>query len=67
MASDAIPVGRPGETADPSPQRARVGLAPLFLGMLGGPAAWVAQLIGNYALTSPRCYPHGVAPPAGLW
>lgn len=57
----------------PSPHRDRVGLVSLLFGAFGGPAAWAAQLIANYALASYSCYPR-IAPQAevlpgwqGIW
>lgn len=62
MSASADPVGT---TAHPSPQRARVSLAALFVGLIGGPAAWFTQLLANYALASFTCFPHDL-PRSGL-
>jgi len=45
-------------TANPSPERARVALSMLLLGLIGGPAAWFAQLVLSFVLASRVCYPH---------
>ncbi|QXX74102.1 hypothetical protein [Methylovirgula sp. HY1] len=48
------------ESAHPSPQRRRVGLVSLAIGLTGAPAAWVTQLVVNYGLSSYACYPASV-------
>jgi hypothetical protein len=45
-------------TAKPSPERARVAHSMLLLGLIGGPAAWFAQLVASFVLASRVCYPH---------
>jgi hypothetical protein len=45
-------------TSDPSPQRARVGLAILLFGLFGAPGAWFVQLVASYAVASRACFPH---------
>ncbi len=45
-------------TAHPSPHRAKVSLAALLFGLVGGPAAWFGQFVANYALASFACFPH---------
>jgi len=45
-------------TADPSPQRARVGLAILLFGLIGAPGAWFVQLVASYAVASHACFPY---------
>ncbi|MEJ0047871.1 MAG: hypothetical protein WDN04_18430 [Rhodospirillales bacterium] len=42
----------------PSPHRAKVSLAALLFGLVGGPAAWFGQFVANYALASFACFPH---------
>jgi hypothetical protein len=44
-------------TMHPSPQRHRLSLAVLMTGLAAPPAAWVTQLVVNYALSSYSCYP----------
>jgi hypothetical protein len=46
-------------TTHPSPQRHRIGLMPLMLGLIAPPAAWVLQLVVNYGLSSHSCFPDG--------
>jgi hypothetical protein len=46
-------------TIHPSPQRHRIGLMPLMLGLVAPPAAWVIQLAVNYGLSSYSCFPDG--------
>ena len=41
----------------PAPRMHRIGLPTLWFGLFGAPAAWAAQLIGNYALMGHFCYP----------
>lgn len=47
-----------GASATPSPHRTRVGLTILLLGLIGGPGAWIAQLLASYIVASRVCYPH---------
>lgn len=54
MQADAGSVTSPGH---PSPGRDRVRLGPLFFGLVGGPAAWITQLVVSYGLASYSCYP----------
>ena len=35
----------------------RVGLAPLWFGLLGGPVAWTLQLLIDYPLVAHYCFP----------
>lgn len=63
----------PGSVAHPSPHRDRVGFLEQMFAIFGGPAAWVTQLIVNYAFASFTCYPRhaprtSVAPGwDGIW
>jgi hypothetical protein len=53
----------------PSPHRGRVGLSAQLSGLAAGPAAWIAQLIVDYGLSSYACFPKDaprlVSPPPG--
>jgi hypothetical protein len=53
----------------PSPHRGRVSLVALLLGLGIGPAAWAAQLMLGYGLSSYACFPGDQpfehAPPPG--
>jgi hypothetical protein len=62
----------PKTRAGPKPpeQKERAGLNLLLLSLAIGPAAWIVQLAGDYALASHACRPNGaprLAPPAGGW
>lgn len=46
-----------GGIGHPSPHRERAGFAAQMFAFAGGPAAWVTQLIVNYAFASWTCYP----------
>ncbi|HEY6434554.1 MAG TPA: hypothetical protein VIZ17_21470 [Acetobacteraceae bacterium] len=46
-----------GAVAHPSPHRDRAGIMEQMFAVFGGPAAWVTQLIVNYAFASFTCYP----------
>ncbi len=52
--------------AHPAPARGRVRLGGVFFGLIGGPAAWVTQLIVNYGLASYSCFPRIRPSPYGL-
>lgn len=41
----------------PAPRAGTVPISRLWLGIFGGPAAWAAQTIIDYALVSHFCYP----------
>jgi hypothetical protein len=53
----------------PAPHRDRVRVLELLGGLAAGPAAWVAQLVVGYGLSSYACYPSDQpylrAPPPG--
>jgi hypothetical protein len=54
----------------PSPARDRVRLDVLLIALAAGPAAWIVQLAGDYALASVACRPDDTPralPPAGGW
>lgn len=46
-----------GLTRHPSPERRKVSRSALAFAVLGGPAAWYAQLNINYGLTAAPCFP----------
>jgi hypothetical protein len=41
----------------PSPHRGRVSLGGQLFGIAAGPAAWIAQLVVDYGVSSYVCYP----------
>lgn len=53
----------------PSPHRDRVRLLELLFGLFAGPAAWIAQMIAGYGLSSYACFPRDepylTSPPPG--
>jgi hypothetical protein len=53
----------------PAPHRDRVRAWVLLLGLAAGPAAWIAQMLLGYGISSYACYPHDEphihAPPPG--
>ncbi len=55
----------------PAPQRERATPAAMAFGLLGGPAAWFAQLCAGFALSSWPCFPNEqlmrVAVPGFSW
>lgn len=58
----------PASHPHPSPHRRRVSLAGQLFGVAIGPAAWIAQLVAGYGLSSYACYPGNTplqAPPDG--
>jgi hypothetical protein len=46
-----------GGVAHPSPHRERAGFLEQMFAFAGGPAAWITQLVVNYAFASYTCYP----------
>ena len=42
----------------PEPRPPLVGLARLWFGLFGAPAAWALQLIASYAIVAHFCFPH---------
>jgi len=53
----------------PAPHRGRAGAMEMTFGLLGGPAAWFAQLCAGFALSSWPCFPgdqHMLSPTAGF-
>jgi len=58
----------PASHPHPSPHRRRVSLAGQLFGVAVGPAAWIAQLVAGYGLSSYACYPGNTplqSPPDG--
>ena len=53
----------------PAPHRGRVSIVASLASLIAGPAAWVAQLVIGYGLSSLACFPHDVpfqtSPPPG--
>ncbi len=53
----------------PAPRRGRVGVVASLASLAAGPAAWVAQLVAGYGLSSLACFPHDAplrqTPPQG--
>lgn len=62
-------VGHSLPAGHPSPQRGRVSILAQIAGLAAGPAAWIAQLVVDYGLSSYACYPFTEpfqqAPPPG--
>ena len=46
--------------AHPAPHRSRVGALALMFATIGGPLAWGAHLVANYAIASHACFPGAV-------
>jgi hypothetical protein len=45
------------DTGHPAPQRARVSLTALVIGLTGAPLAWSIQIVVGYAIAAYACYP----------
>ena len=45
------------EIGHPAPHRAHVAPLPMLFALLGAPAAWMLELLINFAVTSYVCYP----------
>jgi hypothetical protein len=52
---------------NPAPAHYKVGRLRQWVGLLGAPCAWIAQMNLSEMLTSHACYPHDVPLQAPLW